>query len=139
MAEDAAGSLAAGESPRAVTVHRPVVDIARSLSAWLGVYSAAFQPIASSGRLDDALPSIPSGVFADALKSGESRVTWQPRPGIRSALVVLPFPGGFVAAGRSLREVEVREGALSRAVAIGWIVALVAAFAAAWLVATERS
>jgi hypothetical protein len=47
---------------------------------------------------------------------------------VRSAAVIVPLPGppgGFVVAGRSLREVEVREASLVEIVALGWFAALV--------------
>ena len=41
---------------------------------------------------------------------------------------------GFIAVGRSLREVEIRENSLGEMVAIGWLATLVAVFAAIWIV-----
>ncbi len=51
-----------------------------------------------------------------ASRVGEDRITWQPEPGIRSAVVVVHYTGatpGYVMAGRSLREVEWRIDRLS--------------------------
>jgi hypothetical protein len=64
-------------------------------------------------------------------------VTWQPAPNVRMATVVVPYSGsnvsGFVVAGRSLREVEVREASLTKMVGLAWIIGLVATLVAAAL------
>ena len=64
-------------------------------------------------------------------------MTWQPRPGVRIALVVLPWNAGTVLAGRSLRRVEAMESAIEGIVLAGWLAALLAvagaSIVAAWL------
>ncbi len=52
-------------------------------------------------------------------------MTWQPRAGVRIATVTVPWTGGTVMAGRSLRLVEERESHLELLVAAGWLVILV--------------
>ena len=113
MAEDAAARLAAGAAADA-TVPRATVDIASSLAPFVIVYDAQDRVIASSATLDGATPRLPEGVLAAARQSGEDRVTWEPRAGVRIAAVVVPYHGGAVLAGRSLREVERREVQRSR-------------------------
>jgi hypothetical protein len=111
LAEDAAAALAGGESPSAL-VPTAQVDVARSLSPFLIVYAEGGQVQASSGRLRGRVPVLPEGVLAYTRQHGQDRVTWQPEPGVRIAAVVVHAPGGpggFVLAGRSLREVEKRE------------------------------
>lgn len=69
-------------------------------------------PIAGSGTLDGKLPTLPPGVFDFTRQNGQDGITWQPQPDVRSAIVVVHYNGlqsGFVLAGRSLREVEIRE------------------------------
>lgn len=103
MAEDAAAAMARGEDPASLTGTRPI-DIARSLAAYLMFYDEKGQPLAWSGELDQAAPAVPQGVLTSARDRGENRVTWQPRPGVRSAIVVVPYQGarsGFVLAGFS--------------------------------------
>jgi hypothetical protein len=64
-------------------------------------------------------------------------VTWQPRPGVRIASVTVPWHGGTVLAGRSLREVERQEDNALFLAAAAWLVMLGAlaatALVAAWL------
>lgn len=111
MAEDAASALGAGQSIESI-VPANKIDIVTSLAPYLVVYDDTGKPIASSGLLHNQMPILPSGVFDAARASGENRITWQPEPGVRSAVVIARVTGarqGFVMAGRSLREVEKRE------------------------------
>ncbi len=107
LANDAVRQLDAGVTPERVTEALPAVDIGSSLQAWVAVYDRSGKPLSSSGRLDGEPPAPPSGVF-DSARSGEDRVTWQPRPGVRQATVVVAYDHGYVIGGRSLREVEAR-------------------------------
>jgi hypothetical protein len=117
MAEGAALMVSAGGSTKTTGT----VDIASSLAPYLVFYDASGKPLAGTGMLDGALPSLPSGVWNSVLsRGGEDRFTWQPRPGVRSAVVVDEIVGAatgtsarFVMAGRSLREVEDREDKLA--------------------------
>ena len=84
-------------------------------------------PVRSSGYLDGKMPELPAGVFDFAKTQGEHEVTWQPRNGVRMAMVIISsnsFPVGFVAAGRSLQEIEVREHNLITMVFLGWIICI---------------
>ncbi len=124
MAEDAAAKLAGGQSAQSV-VPLEKVDIANSLAPYLIVFNANGNPVASSAQLDGQTPAIPAGVFDSARQKGEDRITWQPQPGVRSAIVVTQFKGstsGFVVVGRSLREVEKREDGLLQILAASWVV-----------------
>lgn len=127
MAEDTAAQLANGQQPQNV-VPSEKVDIANSLAPYIIVFDAGGKPIASSALLNGQTPTISSGVFDYVKQHGEDRITWQPQPGVRSAIVVTQFKGpnpGFVLAGRSLREVEIREDNILNLVLLGWIAILV--------------
>ncbi len=111
LAEDAAAQLASGQQVQTV-VPAQKVDMATSLAPYIIIFDNTGKPIASSAQLNGQTPTIPSGVFDSVRQNGEDRITWQPQPGVRSAIVVTQFKGansGFVVAGRSLREVEIRE------------------------------
>jgi hypothetical protein len=112
MAEDAATQFQTGPSPQ-TAIASGTVNINESLSPYLIFYDPSGNPIAGTGILDGVLPNLPTGIFDYALKHGEDRLTWQPEPGVRQAIVVVPIINsthpGFVMAGRSLREVEIRE------------------------------
>ena len=127
MAEDAATSLAAGGAP---VSNLPItqLDISTSLAPFLVVYSDQGKPLASSGLLNGAAPLLPTGIFDYTRQKGEDRVSWQPESGVRVAAVVVAYGGshpGFVLAGRSLREVEIREGQIEQIIGIVMLVTLV--------------
>ena len=126
MAEDTAAKLADGQQVQNV-VPAEKVDIANSLAPYIIVFDATGKPIASSVQLNGQTPTIPSGVFDYVRQNGEDRITWQPQSGVRSAIVVTQFKGpnpGFVLAGRSLREVEIREDDIMHLILLGWIAIL---------------
>ncbi len=125
MAEDAASRLGGG-APSTSLIPTVTVDMTSSLAPFVIVYDAHDMVIASSTTLGGRTPQLPAGVLSSARASGEDRVTWQPSPGVRIAAVVVANQYGAVLAGRSLRDVEVREAnALDIAVA-GWVAAEVA-------------
>ena len=123
IAEDSATKLADGQSMQEI-VPEEKVDIAHSLAPYIIVFDNNGKPLASSALLNGQIPTIPAGVFDEVRQNGEDRITWQPQPGVRSAVIVTQFKGinsGFVLAGRSLREVEKREDAMQQIVFAGWI------------------
>lgn len=128
MAEDTARALESGQ-PASSLVPSGKVDIAQSLSPYLIIYDTNGQPLVSNAILHNQIPTVPAGIFDYTRKNGEDRVSWQPEAGVRSATVIVLVSGGeggFVLAGRSLREVEIREGALTYQVEIGWLVTILA-------------
>ncbi len=135
LAEDAAAALASGGTPDSVVgpgsavaglAGPGTVDAAVSLAPFVVVYDASGAPLASNARLDGAVPAPPAGVLAAATASGRNTVTWQPRVGVRIATVSVPWPGGTVLAGRSLRTVEQREDMALLLAGAAWLAGLVA-------------
>ena len=123
MAGDAAVALERG-ADAAKTVGTVQVDAARSLSPFMIVYDDSGRPVASSVQLNGATPAPPPGVFSFAREHQRDVLTWQPQRGVRIAMVLERIAGehpGFVLAGRSLREVEVREDATWHMVQIAWL------------------
>ena len=138
MAEDGAALLENGGVPADLvsTQRQPTINIATSLAPWIVVYDASGTPLESSAFLDGKPPMPPQGIFDLAKAQGNNlpHNTWQPREGVRVALVVVPVTSGhsvgyFVAAGRNMSEVENREGQLGMFVGLAWLVLLVATFA----------
>jgi len=111
IATDARNALESGATPDAL-VPATRIDIATSLAPYLAVFDGAGRPVASSATLGGQPIAPPSGVFDSAKAMGEDTLTWQPAPGVRSAIVVLPYAGGYVLAGRSLKLTEDREDQL---------------------------
>jgi len=79
------------------------------------VFDDSGKVLASTGVLDGATPEPPAGVLR-AARTHRNTLTWQPRSGVRAAIVVMPYrsstASGTVLVGRSLTEVERRENFL---------------------------
>jgi len=108
MAEDTAQTLNAGGSIGSV-LPADKVEIANSLAPFMMIFDNSGNVLGSSATLHGAVPAYPSGVLDYARKNGEDQVTWQPEAGVRMATVAVRYNNGIVIAGRSLREVEIRE------------------------------
>lgn len=137
LAYDAVAGLEAGAAPASLAQGR-VIDLDRSLSPFVAILDATGKTLASSATLHGQPLAPPLGVLSFAREHGEDRVTWQPEPAIRIALVVLRAPGkqpGFVLAGQSLRETERRAERLTIFVFLAWIVALATSLLATGLLA----
>jgi hypothetical protein len=125
MAEDTAAALNAGIRPQSI-IPAGRINIADSLAPYLIIYNQSGYPLISSGELDNRIPVPPAGIFKAATANNKNRITWEPEPGVRSAVVIVPFkgsPSGFVLAGRSLRETEKRIARIFHMVVWGWLIA----------------
>jgi hypothetical protein len=151
LAEDAARALDGGATPASVLgpgsaaaglAGAGTVDIATSLAPFVAVYDAGGAVLAANAELDGAPPVPPPGVLATAASTGRDTVTWQPRPGVRIATVVVAWHGGTALAGRSLRVVEQQENAALALAGIGWLGGMVglgvAVGVAVWLLGGSR-
>jgi len=127
LATDAVAMLESG-APPSEAISAGNVDMARSLAPFIIAYDDQGKPLASQARLSGGIPVLPAGVFDYVRQHGEERVSWQPilgtTRGVRIAAVVERVGGahpGFVLAGRSLREVEVREAQVRQMAGLTWI------------------
>lgn len=138
IAEDAARELDNGKTAKEFDI-KEKIDIAKSLATFTIVYDKEGKPLASSGALASTVPSLPQGVFDVTKAKGQDRVTWQPRSDVRSALVVVPYKEGFVAVGRSLREVEARENNLLIIAMIFWVTGVLVISGLSYLISKKWS
>lgn len=128
IAQDAANALHYG-FPVASVLPAGKTAIESSLAPFVMVFNDLGDITGSSAALDGNIPQLPGGILDYARGHGEDRVTWQPEPGVRIAAVVVRYQGaqsGFVLAGRSLREVEIRETNIEIDAAAAWAVTLAA-------------
>ena len=123
MAEDGAARLGQGEP--ATNLLGGDVDVATSLAPFLIIYDVDGRVVASSARLRGTTPTLPVGVLHQTSPGNENRLTWQPRPGVRLASVVVASGKGYVLSGRSLREVEQRASDAEHLIAAAWAGSLV--------------
>lgn len=132
MAASVAAQWLEGQEPDKL-VSKTTVDPSTSLEPFVILFDAAQKPIASSARLSGETPVPPKGVLEASKESGENKVTWQPQGDTRIAAVIVPVEAGargFVLVGRSLRVVEERISGLATLAWMGWLVTMVASFAA---------
>ncbi len=136
IAEDLALQLSSGQQQFNLPTAK--VDLAKSLSPVIIILDDTGKELYSSGVLDGATPVPPKGVFEFTKANGEDRVTWEPKRGVREALVVVYFNNvttkrtGYVIAAKSLKEVEIREQKLEMMVGAGWLAALLGSFLLQW-------
>ena len=136
LAEDGAAQLNQGGVPAdLVDRTKAKVELATSLNTWVGVYDQNGVPLESGAVLDGAPPQPPKDLFNPAnwttqktftAPAGkETRVTWEPRNGVRQALVLVQAKNGYVVvAGRSMYLLEERVQQLAINLAIGWVITL---------------
>lgn len=127
LAEDTAQSLERGV-PATTLISTTTVELSRSLAPFIMIVRSDGSIVASSGVIDGKAQKPPQGVLDYARTHGQHRVTWQPRSDIRQALVVQPYNDGWVIAGRSLRQTEIRIQQLGTNLLIGWIFSLIASY-----------
>lgn len=134
IAQDTAASIAKGAEAWTVT-GKEDVEISSSLAAWTLVFDEAGKVVAGTPVLDGKQAVPPAGIFAVTKDKGEDRVTWQPRVGVRQAVVAVRIAGGkgVVMAGHSLRETEAHIDQLTQIAGLAWIVIMIAALAASLL------
>ncbi len=108
LSETVANSLSKAEKPN---VPSNKVEISKSLGLYVMIYNSQKKLLYSTALLYGKNIKFPLGVLSSAQKTGQSRVTWQPAPGVRQATVTTYFHGrqsGYVVVGKSLRETEKR-------------------------------
>lgn len=143
LAHDTAQRLNRAPEPvRSAGAAQPAVDLRQTLDPYVILYDGNGRPVSQTVQLDGATPAPPAGAFAAATGRGENRMTWQPAPGVRSAVVIVPYRDGYVLAGRSLSLAEERERSLSQLTALGVLATLLATaaacFASTWLLTLWR-
>ncbi len=130
ISEDIAAGLSEG---RSLNQFNQQVDISKSLASFIIVYDDTGKPVASSGALDGKVPVPPNGVLEYTRQHKEDRISWEPKPGVRSAIVINRFAtdkaSGFVLVGRSMKEVEARQSRLLQMIGAGLVVTLLVSFA----------
>ncbi|GAC1306427.1 MAG: hypothetical protein NVSMB24_16740 [Mucilaginibacter sp.] len=126
LVEDGAAAINNGADPKSLITAGPAIEISRSLAPFMVIYDAAGTLIASNANLDGHALTMPKGVLTYIQEHGADAATWQPRPGVRLAMVGLRSNAGkVVIAGRSLRKVEERIARLGEQVLFGWVCSLI--------------
>ncbi len=123
LAQDAAESLNNGINPVSFADSR--VDIVKSLSPFIIIYSKSGHAITGNGYLNNKIPTIPDGVLQNSDGKDYSFVTWQPQDKTRIASVSVSAKNYYVLSGRSLKEVEKQIQTMTVYVLLGWFSSIV--------------
>lgn len=132
MAVDARNALMNGATPQSL-VPASQLDISQSLAPYLVIYDASGQVVAASATLHGLSLVPPHGVFDSARALPMDIITWTAEPGVRSAIVMVHYPDGYVLAGRSLAQVEDREGNLELQIGAACVATLALTFLAVFV------
>ena len=127
VSEDIASKLNEGKLIGNI-IPQDTIDIAHSLSLFVAVFNAEAKTISSNGYLKGHMVQPPPGVFSYLNTHDDNEVTWQPVKGVRMALVIKKTnasPLAFVAAGRSLKQTELREYSLRITIIISWVICFI--------------
>ena len=125
LAQDVVNAINNGGDPNLLTGTRQV-DLASTLSPYVLIYDANGNAVVNNITLDGQIPKPPAGALNEARGNGVNSVTWQPRPGVRQATVMMATHKGYVVvAGRSLQTTEDHIARLGGQVLLGWIASLI--------------
>ena len=101
------------------------IDISKSLNAFVLVYDRNKNLVDSSGILDNIKPVYPKGVLEYLDNNNESRVTWQPKAGLRFASLAIKYDNGYIVAAKSLSETEKLIDKLGELILFAWLACMV--------------
>lgn len=122
LAQDASLRVLAGGKPGGFA---NAIPIESDTAPYILFFNATGTAIAGTGLLHSAPPTLPQGVLDTAKQNGRNAITWEPEPGLRHAIVVIPAGQYFVVSGRSLKFTEEQSAALAKRALIGWLLMLV--------------
>jgi hypothetical protein len=100
------------------------IDLANNLNTFVIIFNDKGNVLFSSAILDNQTPTPPISVLDNVRSIGETRITWQPKINVRSAIVIDRFEGlhpGFILVGKSLKETESLEDKILNLTALAWI------------------
>lgn len=126
IARDLGNAISSGKSTNNL-LSADTIDLTQSLAVFTALFNKQGNPMQSTGLLNGKLPQLPQGVFQFTNTNLEDVITWQPQPNVRMAMVIEKVNSsdvGFVAVGRSLKEVEIRESNLVKMAAIVLVICL---------------
>ena len=128
IAAEVSRYLKEGGNPMTMNSSAPA-DIEQILSPYIIFYTLDLHPMVSSAMLDGAPAMLPFGVYAHVKERGEHRVTWQPKPGVRQAVVLNYIEGptpGYLLVGKSLKETERTTCGLWYILSVMWAITMLA-------------
>lgn len=127
IAEAIINAIGQGQDPKEL-FPGTTVDMTKSLESFAIIYDTDGKVLSNSITLDGSVPDLPKEALSEAKKHGDNRITWEPKKGVRNALIIKPFESqeisGFVAIGRSLSEVDNRIKTIGYITLLGMVLSL---------------
>lgn len=123
LAEDISLRLARGADPQTILT-QPAINLRTSVSTYVMVFNRVQEPVVVTALLDNQEVKPPVELFNLTEKNGQTRFTWQPAPGVKSAVVMQYFDDqqtGYLLVGRSLRETDYRITEITQTIMAGWL------------------
>jgi len=130
IAEDGASQLNSNLTPQSLVGSS--VDISKSLASFTNVYDPTGRTVTGAGYLDGRIAVPPKGTLLAAKDQPYHSVTWQPKPGVRIAAVVVKAKNYYVLSGRSLAEVEKNQSQVAMLAFAGCLLSLAVAGGTFW-------
>jgi hypothetical protein len=117
IASDTAMALSSGSQAQGLLGNTSsAIDPSVSLAPFTIIVDETNAVVATNMKIGDSTPLPPKGVLNAASVSHQNRITWQPQPGTRIALIVQGYKhndrSGYVLVGRSLSEIKARDSSL---------------------------
>lgn len=103
------------------------VEIGKSLTPYVLLYDLDGKPLGGNAALNGNYPIPPKEIFTYLLTHHEDRFTWEPKPGVREAVVARFHSGtnpAYIIVSRSLAEVESHIKQLLHLTLVLWIGAM---------------
>ena len=97
------------------------VKMETELEPFMIIFNERGEIATGSVELEGKTPKLPISILEVTKDKGINKITWQPKQGIRSAVVIIPYPHGWILAGRSLRIVEADEIKWLELITILWV------------------
>lgn len=112
--------LEQGKTPEEV-LPAEKTDISKSLSPFIIIYDNNKNLVSASATISGAQPNYPTDILKNVSTTKQSRVTWQPKEGLRYATVALKSGSGYVVTGESLTQTEDIISNLGKLVLLSWL------------------
>ena len=125
-----------GGTPKNVLPEK--TDLSTSITPFVYVYDENQRLAATSAAYGNEDITYPKSVLSEIDKRGESRVTWQPKLGLRFATVGMKYSGGYIIGCYSLSESENTISRIGSLLLMGYALYAVGCAVLLWIIAVFR-
>lgn len=113
-------------------------DLSTSITPFVYIYDDNKNLTATSAAYGSEDITYPKSVLSEIDKSGESRITWQPKSGLRFATVGIKYSAGYIIGCYSLSESENTIRRVGSLLLMGYALYTVGCAILLWIIASSR-